>query len=139
MTGYILAGLTPSHAEKRVDMKSTFKQLSAMILELSDAKMIGAVVSKEYLLLFGKLTDELKTILKAKNIRDALPELQLGYLELTEKSLIMVLSNKQSMTRDEMVQIVESTIKPLAAHLKTICEMSGVDVITGQKRLGGGK
>ena len=139
VTSYILAGMSQSHAEKRVDMKSTFKQLSAIVIEIADAKMIGAIVSKEYLLLFGKLTNELKTILRTKNVRDALPELQLDYLDLTEKSLIAVLPHCANMKREQIVLLVEKTIRPLAEHLKMICELSGVNVITGKPELGDGK
>lgn len=139
ITSYIRSGMTQSHAEKRVDMKSTFKQLTAIILEISDSKMIGTIVSKEYLLLFGKLADELKTILKAKNVRDALPELQLDYLDLTEKSLIAVLPHCAHMKREQIIELVEKTVKPLAEHLKMICELSGVNVLTGRKMIGGGK
>lgn len=139
VTHYILAGKTQSHAEKRVDLKSTFKRLSAIIIELSDPQTIGAVVSREYMLMFGKMADELKTILRTKSIRDALPELQLSFLDMIEQSLILVLSNKDRMTREEILKVVDQTVKPLAEHLKTICDMAGVDVITGQKRLGGGK
>jgi len=60
VTQHILSGKTQAHAEKRVDMKSTFKQLSAIIIEITSAKMIGRVVGREYVLLFGKVTDELK-------------------------------------------------------------------------------
>ncbi len=139
VTQYILSGKTQSHAEKRVDLKSTFKRLSAIIIELCDASVIGSVVSREYLLLFNKAADELKTILRTKSIRDALPELQLSFLDMVEQSLILVLSNKDRMTREEILKVVDQTVKPLAEHLKTICDMAGVDVITGQKRLGGGK
>ena len=71
-------------------------------------------------------------------VRDALPELQLDYLDLTEKTLIMVLSRKEHLTRDELLLIVEKTVKPLAEHLKLICDMSGIDIMTGQKLIGGG-
>lgn len=138
VTGYILAGFSPAHAEKRVDMKSTIKRLNAIIIELTDAKMIGQVIGTEYRLLFGKLADELKTILHTKNIRDALPYLQLTYLDTIETSLVAVLSHKEHISRDDLMHLVEQIVTPLAQHLKTICEMTGTDVITGKKMLGRG-
>lgn len=131
-TGYILDGKTPSHAQTRLEGQDTFKRLAAQIVRLTDGSMIGRVVGKEYIMLFGKMSEDLKKALNTKNIRDALPELPLKYIELIESSIATVLSNRDRMTDDEIMTLAINTIKPMADHLKMICEAAGLDIITGK-------
>lgn len=138
ITGHILDGKTQSHAEKRVDLTDTFKQLSAIIIKLSSPAMIGRVVGKEYILLFGMMAEQLKRALNNSNVRDGLPELQLSHLKLAEESLVMILSQKQELTEKEILEIVEKTVKPLAEHLKMVCDTLGIDIATGKPTLQAG-
>lgn len=139
VTHYILGGMSQEHAAKRVDLKDTFKQLSALIIRISDVKLIGQVVSKEYVILFGVFAKDLKRILHSESIRDALPELQMDYLQMVERTLIVVLSQKDRISEDEMMKLTIKTITPLAEHLRMICELAQIDIVTGRKTLGGGK
>lgn len=136
VTEYMIGGKTQSHAEKRVDSKDTFKQMSAAIMRLAEPVFIGQIVSKEYILLYGKTTNELKTILRNEKIRDALPEFQLEYLEWTEKTLTRVLSLRDRMTNDELMALAIQTITPIAEHMKMMCDLMGIDRVTGQKLIG---
>jgi hypothetical protein len=131
-TGYVLAGMSPSHAQTRLEGQNTFKRLAGQIVRLTDGSMIGRVVGKEYVMLFGKVSEDLKKTLHTKNIRDALPELPLKHIELIESSIATVLSNRKHMSDDEIMALAINTIKPMANNLKMVCEAAGLDIITGK-------
>jgi hypothetical protein len=137
-TGYILDGMSETHAQKRMDTVDTFNQLRGIIAQISNVKMIGRVVGREYMLLFGKLADELKRILNTKSVRDGLPELQLSYIKLAEETLVMVLSRKDHLTDEELIDIVDKTVRPLGEHLHMICQSMGIDTVTGRPLLNAG-
>ena len=137
-TGYILDGMSESHAQTRMDVTDTFNQLRGIIAAISKPQMIGRVVGREYMLLFGKLTDELKRILNTTNIRDELPEFQLTYVKMAEETLVMMLSQKEALTEQELISIVDKTVRPLGEHLKMICDSLSIDIVTGRKQLGRG-
>ena len=134
-TGYILDGMSESHAQTRMDVTDTFNQLRGIITTICKPAMIGRVVGREYMLLFGKLTDELKRILNTTNIRDELPEFQLTYIKMAEETLVMMLSQKETLTEQELIRIVDMTVRPLGDHLKMICDALSIDLVTGRKLL----
>ena len=122
----------------RIDVVDTYKSLTAHIARVCDNKAaFGATINREYLYLFGKMADELKDILHTKNIRDALPELQLSYIKVAELNLTALLKRKDTMSIEQLLAAVTVIVKPLGEHLQTISEMLGVDLITGQPLLKG--
>lgn len=135
ITGYILGGKTPAHATKRVDMMDTYRDLSAAIVRISSPKLIGQVVNAEYMALFGQIASDLKRILNTKSIRDSLSEMQIEYLEWADKTLVRVLSQKDTLSDEELITLVTKTVAPIAEHFKMMCDVMGIDTVTGQKLL----
>jgi hypothetical protein len=122
----------------RIDVVDTYKSLTAHIARVCDNKAaFGATINREYLYLFGKMADELKDILHTKNIRDALPELQLSYIKVAELNLTALLKRKDTMSIEQLLAAVMVIVKPLGEHLQAISDMLGVDLITGQPLLKG--
>ncbi len=139
ITGYILGGKTPTHATKRVDMMDTYRELSSAVIRISSPKLIGQVVNAEYMALFGKIASDLKIILNTKSIRDSLTEMQIEYLEWADKTLVRVFERRDQMSDAELIALVTKTVTPIAEHFKVMCDVMGIDPVTGQKLLGSGK
>mgnify|MGYP003438772378 FL=1 len=124
------------HLRTRIDSIDTFKSLTAHIARVCDHHAaFGQTINQEYLELFGKVAEELREILNTKNIRDALPDLQLDYVRLSEKALSKVLENQSRMTLEELLLAVEIAVRPLGEHLQMICRLAGIDLVTGRRLL----
>lgn len=118
----------------RIETVDTYKQLSANIQRVNDYKpAIGITVNREYVELFGVVADELREILHTKNIRDALPELQLSYIKVAEMGLNAVLKQKDKMSVEQLMAAVQQVVKPLGEHLRSLCDILGIDPISGKQ------
>jgi hypothetical protein len=122
--------------QARLDGKSDYKQLMAMVTKVcSDTPRYGAIVNAEYVGLFGSIAHELENILKSKSIRDALPTMQLRYLQTAEQGIREILKQKGSLTHDQIVRAARLVCVPLGQHLQSLCEELGINHITGQQLL----
>ncbi len=136
ITGYLLAGQSQAWSELRVETKDTFKSLMAQVARVCDDKRAFAqLTNQEYLDLLGATAAQLRLILNAKKIRDALPSLQLDYLRLAEHSLTTILQSQNTLTADQLIKLATITFEPLGSHLRTICDMAGIDVASGRPLL----
>ena len=121
------------HLRTRIDSVVTFKSLMEHIARVCNHQAaFGKAVNQEYLELFGKVAEELREILHTKNIRDALPDLQLSYIQLAEKDMATILEHQDNMTLEQLLQAVMVAVRPLGEHLQMICSLAGIDHVTGQ-------
>lgn len=109
-----------------------FKSLKATIAKVCEHPKWGRLINAEYLAMFGEIADSLQVILATKNIRDALPSLQLSWLTASERTLQAVLSQQDSLTSEQIEEIIEEDIRPIGQHLRRICDRLGIHHISGK-------
>lgn len=103
-----------------------------------DTPRYGALVNTEYEQLFGTIASELKVMLNSDSIRDALPALQYSYVRTAELNMRQLLQNADRMTFDQIQRAMVRIAQPLGEHLAEMCELFGIDRVTGQPLLQGG-
>lgn len=137
----VAQGLSEDQAVKalriREDAKDDFKRLADVVFQIcSDTPRMDAIINAEYVALFGAVAKELKVLLNAKNIRDALPELQLSYLHTAETGLRAVLERKDALSNERIVYAARQVCAPLGEHLQSLCSILGINRVTSQPVLG---
>ena len=134
-------GLSEAEAQEQLSNrrngKADFQALMNAVQRVCvDTPKYGALVNTEYEQLFGTIASELKLMLQSDNIRDALPPLQYSYIRTAELNMRQLLQNKDRMTFDQIQRAMVRIAKPLGEHLAEMCELFGIDRVTGRPLLG---
>lgn len=77
----------------------------------------------------------MQVILNTKNVRDALPSLQLTALTYAERTLQTVIAQQDRLTNEQIVEIIEEAVLPIGDHLRKVCDALGIHHITGKTLL----
>jgi len=119
--------------EKRRDGKADFKRLTDAIKEVvGQSPDYGRIVNVEYAALFGMIAEELHTVLGDGEIRDALPSLQYQYICTAEQGVLALLQNLPNLTNEQVIRAMKKIAEPLGAHLADVCDLIGIDRVTGR-------
>lgn len=121
--------------EARIQGVDTFKQLMTLVKEVCESPNYGQIVNSEYQAMFGKVASELRVILDTKSVRDALPALQLSYLRTAELGLQQLVKQSDHLTMPQILAAIASIVRPLGEHLRVVCNLLGIDPITGKPQL----
>lgn len=120
----------------RSESIDTFKALMNRVYQICETPNPGELVNTEYIALMGKTAGQMRELLNTKNVRDALPSLQLSYVKTAEEGLKVLLTNQSRMSMPQIIAAAQKVCLPLGMHLQGICEMAGIDVVTGKPLLG---
>lgn len=121
----------------RIEAIDTFKELMKVVAAICDQPNYGQLVNTEYKSILGETADNLKIILDTKHIRDSLPAMQLNYIKTAESALRAILAQSERLTMEQIVYSAMRVCEPLGKHLQEICELIGVDRISGKPLLKG--
>lgn len=124
--------------QNRRDGKAEFKQMTDAIRKVCGNVNYGHVVNTEYAGLFNALANDLRKALHTDSIRDALPPLQYSYIRTAEAGIREVMKRADTMTNEQVYAVMAKVCKPLGDHLQEICNMLGIDHITGKPLLNTG-
>jgi hypothetical protein len=114
---------------------ANFQRLKKTIAAICENPRYGVIFNAEYQALLGFVAKELETMLNAKNVRDALPLMQLQALTLAETALQRVLERYDSMSNEQILHAVSITITPIGEYLRTVSEAAGIHHVTGKPLL----
>lgn len=129
---YLNQGMSLEHAKIRSANMWTFQEMASHIIRLTQFPVVGKVIDLEYMTLLGETQKNLRLMLNDPLIRDALPELQLRYLELGEMGLNAVFRAMEHSTEAEVKTLVIKVFKPLAEHLRMICDTMEIHHVTSK-------
>jgi len=114
-----------------------YKLLCDRVSQICDKPIYSSMVNAEYLALFGEVAETLRVILDTKSIRDSLPKFQLAILHAAEVALLQLLEQSDRMTMLQITTAARRICEPLGDHMREVCTMLGVDLITGLPLLSG--
>lgn len=117
---------------ERMEAIDTYKTMMAEVKRLNERANYGQLVNAEYVNLFQHTSDQLKTILNNKSVRDALPPMQLSYVKTTEQSITMLLKNANNMSNEQLHKAFVMVSQRFGDMLAEFCDMAGVDRVTGK-------
>ncbi len=140
IAGKVAQGLSEDDARKALEQrgkaKSDYKLLTAAIQQVCvDRPNYGQIINEEYLGLFGEIAKDLEKILNTSSVRDALPPLQLSYIQTAEWGLKEVLKQRGQLTNQQIISAARKVCQPLGQHLQSLCDALGIDHITGNPLL----
>lgn len=115
-----------------------FKSLKVTIAQVCENPQWGKIINAEYQAMFGEITSALQVILNTQNVRDGLPSLQLTWLTASERTLQAVIAQQNSLTSQQIEDIIEEIVHPIGEHLRRVCDHLGIHPITGKSLLEGG-
>lgn len=116
----------------KVDFQSLMEAVQRVCV---DTPRYGALVNTEYQQLFGTIAAELKVMLQSDNVRDALPPLQYSYVRTAELNMRQLLQMSDRMTFEQIQRAMVRIAQPLGEHLAEMCELFGIDRVTGKPLL----
>ena len=142
MQRYERAGLGDRPEIERLRLRdksiNTYKELHATIGRICQDARHGQITNSEYVSLFRQTTKQLRELLNTKEIRNELPHTQLMYLSIAENQLNEYFTQHQSMTNDDVLQVIAVIVEPLGDHLHSVSELLGLHPVTNQPLLNGG-
>lgn len=116
-----------------------FKSLKTTIAAVCENPHWGRLINAEYQAMFGEINSTLQVILNTKNVRDALPSLQLTALTYAERTLQAVIAQQERLTNEQIEDMIEEAVLPIGNHLRKVCDALGIHHITGKPLLTGGE
>ena len=138
-------GKDPSWILVREMGKVTRKQLTAIIVKLSPAANLGIVTNIGYQGVLGADARGLNAQLGQKagaNPRDDMSRLGLAYTMVHEEAVRVRLSiygEDEIVPEDVVYREIREVAKTTGLQAREMADQLGIDLVTGQKRLGGGK
>ncbi len=126
-----------AHIRSRIASIEGFKALSTTIAAKCANPNFGEIYNTEYLGLFNQTAAALKQILNTKSIRDKLPTMQLNALIYAESQLQLLLKQADRLTSEQVCDIARRICFPIGKQLQEICDLLGIDLVTGVSLLKG--
>lgn len=121
------------HTKAELDVARSLKLMNEMLSKVVSNPQYGRLHNAKLQTLFGLKSEQIKALLACKNIHEAMPTMQLEFIDFAHKRVIQILQMQANgeIDNERAIAAIELAVKPLGDYLHALCEQLGIHPVSG--------